>query len=291
MTALLGERVAAITGGASGIGRATAELFIQQGAKVVIADIDEAAGGTLSQELGEDCVFMATDVTSDADMAAMVECAVDRFGSLDVMVNNAGAVGEPSALLDLDPEGFTRTMNLLARSVLLGHKHAGRQMKEQGGGSIVSLSSIAGLRGGFAAPSYDVAKAAVLQVARSATFELAEFGIRSNIVVPGMTRTPIMARGTTLDPARYDEFVEALREPFASFHPLRRGGDPADIANAVLFFASDMSAFISGQTLVVDGGLTSVFTHDLGVVVGEAFAVMGVTDVDPRFGAAARQAR
>jgi NAD(P)-dependent dehydrogenase (short-subunit alcohol dehydrogenase family) len=215
---------------------------------------------------------------------------VDRFGALDVMVNNAGAVGEPSAIVDLDPEGFTRTMNLLARSVLLGHKHAGRQMKKQGAGSIVSLSSIAGLRGGFAAPSYDAAKAAVLQMARSATFELAEFGIRSNVVVPGMTRTPIMARGTKLDPALYDDFVEALREPFAAFHPLRRGGDPTDIANAVLFFASDMSAFISGQTLVVDGGLTSVFTHDLGGVVGEAFTIMGVTDVDPRFGAAARQA-
>lgn len=289
MTALLNGKVAAITGGASGIGRATAELFVHQGARVVIADIDKSAGISLSETLGNECAFVATDVTSDADMAAVVQCAVDRFGSLDVMVNNAGAVGEPSSLLDLNPDGFTQTMNLLARSVLLGHKHAGRQMKKQGAGSIVSLSSIAGLRGGFAAPSYDAAKAAVLQVARSATFELAEFGIRSNVVVPGMTRTPIMARGTKLHPALYDDFVEALRKPFAAFHPLRRGGDPIDIANAILFFASDLSAFVSGQTLIVDGGLTSVFTHDLGAVVGEAFAIMGVTDVDPRFGAAARK--
>lgn len=289
MTALLKGKIAAITGGASGIGRAAAELFVANGASVVIADIDDDAGQSLSESLGDASSFCRTDVTSDADMAALVGHAVDRFGSLDVMVNNAGAVGEPSSLLDLDPDGFTRTMDLLARSVLLGHKHAGRQMKKQGAGSIVSLSSIAGLRGGFAAPSYDAAKAAVLQVARSATFELAEFGVRSNVVVPGMTRTPIMARGTTLDPARYDDFVEALREPFAAFHPLRRGGDPTDIANAILFFASDLSAFVTGQSLVVDGGLTSVFTHDLGGVVGEAFAIMGVTDVDPRFGAAARQ--
>jgi NAD(P)-dependent dehydrogenase (short-subunit alcohol dehydrogenase family) len=289
MSALLHGKVAAITGGASGIGRATAELFVEQGARVVVGDIDETAGRALCDALGTESCFVATDVTSDADMAALVDHAVDRFGSLDVMVNNAGAVGEPSGLLDLDPEGFTATMKLLTGSVLLGHKHAGRVMKAQGGGSIVSLSSIAGLRGGFAAPSYDAAKAAVLQIARSATFELAEYGVRSNVVVPGMTRTPIMARGTQLDPARYGDFVEALREPFAAFHPLRRGGDPADIANAILFFASDMSSFITGQTLVVDGGLTSVFTHDLGAVVGEAFAIMGVTDVDPRFGAAARQ--
>lgn len=289
MTGLLQGKVVAITGGASGIGRTAAELFVQHGACVVVGDIDENGGAALCEQLGAESAFVRTDVTSDDDMAGLVEQAVERFGSLDVMVNNAGAVGEPSGLLDLDPEGFTRTMNLLARSALLGHKHAGRQMKKQGGGSIVSVSSIAGLRGGFAAPSYDAAKAAVLQVARSATFELAEFGVRSNVVVPGMTRTPIMARGTKLDPARYDDFVEALREPFAAFHPLRRGGDPVDIANAILFFASDLSAFISGQTLVVDGGLTSVFTHDLGGVVGEAFAIMGVTDVDPRFGAAARQ--
>lgn len=290
MTGLLQGKIAAITGGASGIGRACAELFIGQGARVVIADIDEDAGKLLCDNLGEGASFCRTDVTSDDDMARLVSHAVDRFGALDVMVNNAGSVGEPSGLLDLDPDGFTTTMNLLARSVLLGHKHAGRQMKKQGAGSIVSVSSIAGLRGGFAAPSYDAAKAAVLQVARSATFELAEFGVRSNVVVQGMTRTPIMARGTKLDPARYDDFVEALREPFAAFHPLKRGGDARDIANTILFFASDMSAFVTGQTLVVDGGLTSVFTHDLGGVVGEAFAIMGVTDVDPRFGAAARQA-
>lgn len=289
MSALLAGKVAAITGAASGIGRATAELLIEHGARVVVADIDEAKGRAVCDTLGANTSFVATDVTSDADMAGLVEHAVDRFGALDVMVNNAGAVGEPSGLLDLDPDGFTATMDLLARSALLGHKHAGRHMKDHGGGSIVSVSSIAGLRGGFAAPSYDAAKAAVLQVARSATFELAEFGVRSNVVVPGMTRTPIMARGTKLDPARYDEFVEALREPFAAFHPLRRGGDPRDIANAILFFASDMSAFVTGQTLVVDGGLTSVFTQDLGAVVGEAFAIMGISDVDPRFGAAARQ--
>ncbi|MFD1714864.1 SDR family NAD(P)-dependent oxidoreductase [Amnibacterium flavum] len=285
---LLGK-VAIITGGASGIGREMVDLFLEEGAQVVAADINATAGEAMADELGEDFAFVRTDVTKDGDLESLVAATVDRFERLDVMVNNAGAVGEPSGLLDLDADGFSRTMDLLARSVLLGHKHAGRQMKKQGtGGSIVSLSSIASIRGGFAAPSYDAAKAAVLQVARTATFELAEFGIRSNIVMPGMTRTPIMARGTALDPSRYDDFVEALREPFAEFHPLGRGGDPRDIANAALFFASDRSSFITGQSLTVDGGLTSVFTHDLGGVVGKAFAIMGVTDVDPSFGSAAR---
>jgi NAD(P)-dependent dehydrogenase (short-subunit alcohol dehydrogenase family) len=289
MTQELAGKVTIITGGASGIGKDMVRLFVEEGAQVVIGDIDQTAGTALKSEFGDEVVFQPADVVEDDQIADLVRCAVDSFGRLDVMVNNAGAVGEPSGLLDLDADGFTRTLNLLTRSAFLGHKYAGRQMKEQGtGGSIVSLSSIAGIQGGFAAPSYDAAKAAVLQVARTATSELAQFGIRSNVVVPGMTRTPIMARGTKLDPAHYPAFVEALREPFAEFHPLGRGGDPRDIANAALFFASDRSSFITGQHLVVDGGLTSVFTTDLGKVVGKAFKIMGISDVDPRFGSAAR---
>lgn len=282
-------KVVAITGGASGIGRDMVDLFLDEGAQVVVGDIDADAGQGMTAGLGNNFGFRRTDVTVPDDIEGLVATAVDQFGRLDVMVNNAGAVGEPTGMLDLDPAGFDRTIDLLLRSVLLGHKYAGLQMKAQGhGGSIVSLSSIAGLQGGFASPSYDAAKAAVIQVARTATFELGQYGIRSNIVVPGMTRTPIMARGTQLDPKHYPAFVEALREPFAEFHPLGQGGDPRDIANAALFLASDRSRFISGQHIVVDGGLTSIFTHDLGAVVGKAFAIMGISDVDPSFGSAAR---
>ncbi|MGW6795716.1 SDR family NAD(P)-dependent oxidoreductase [Streptomyces chartreusis] len=289
MTAELQGKVAVVTGGASGIGRAIVECFLEEGAQVCVGDIDHVAGEKLQQDLGDDVQFRSTDVRRAEDIEALVASAVSTFGKLDVMVNNAGAVGEPTGLLDLDPDGFSRTCDLLLRSVVLGHTYAARQMKTQAtGGSIVSLSSIAGIQGGFAAPSYDAAKAAVIQVARTATSELAQFGIRSNIVMPGMTRTPIMARGTKLDPALYEDFTEALREPFAEFHPLRRGGDPRDIANAVLFLASDRSSFVTGQHLIVDGGLTSVFSRDLGEVVGKAFAIMGVNDVDPRFGSAAR---
>ncbi len=288
MTAELAGKTAVVTGGVNGIGLAVSELFLEEGANVVVGDIDRDAGEQVRERLGDRFHFLATDVRFDEQVEALVRAAVDRFGHLDVMVNNAGAVGEPTGLLDLDPEGFTDTANLLVRSVLLGHKHAGRQMRDQGtGGSIVSVSSIAAVQGGYAAPSYDASKAAVLQIARTATSELAKYGIRSNVVLPGMTRTPIMARGTALDPALYPAFVEALAEPFAKFHPLGRGGEPRDIANAVLFLASERSAFVTGQHLAVDGGLTSVFTRDLGAVVGEAFRIMGVTDVNPSFGSAA----
>ena len=282
-------KVVALTGGASGIGRDMVELFLEEGARVAVGDIDRTAGEKMAADLGDERVlFVPTDVTRPADIESLVAAAVDTFGRLDVMINNAGAVGEPTGLLDLDPDGFSRTLDLLLRSVLLGHKYAARHMKDHGGGSIVSLSSIAGIQGGFASPSYDAAKAAVIQVARTATYELAAYGIRSNVVVPGMTRTPIMARGTALPPEHYPAFVEALRGPFAEFHPLGRGGDPRDIANAALFLASDRSAFISGQHIVVDGGLTSVHTHDLGAVVGKAFRIMGIHDVDPSFGSAAK---
>jgi NAD(P)-dependent dehydrogenase (short-subunit alcohol dehydrogenase family) len=281
------DKVVVVTGGVSGIGRAMVDTFLAEGAVVVVGDIAREAGADLVRTLGDRVRFVPTDVTVPGDIEGLVTSAADEFGRVDVMVNNAGAVGEPSGLLALDPDGFSRTMDLLLRSVVLGHTYAGRVMKAQGGGSIISISSLAAVAGGYASPSYDAAKAAILQVVRSATFELSPFGIRSNAILPGLIRTPIMAKGTALDPSRYDDFVEALREPFAAFHPIRRGGDPEDIANAALFFASDRSSFVTGQHIAVDGGLTSVFDRDLGQVVGEAFRIMGVDDVSPSFGSAA----
>lgn len=281
-------KVVALTGGVSGIGRAMLHLFLSEGASVVVGDIAESEGERLAAELGDRMAFVRTDVLVPADVERLVRSAAQRYGRLDVMVNNAGAVGEPSSILELNPDGFSRTLDLLLRSVLVGHKYAGRQMRLQGtGGSIISISSLAAISGGYASPSYDAAKAAILQVVRSSTFELARYKIRSNAILPGLIRTPIMAKGTALDPARYDEFVEALRGPLAQFHPIGRGGDPEDIANMALFFASDRSSFVTGQHIAVDGGLTSVFDRDLGDVVGEAFRIMGVEGVSPSFGAAA----
>lgn len=287
----LAGRTAVVTGGASGIGKGIVELFREEGARVVLGDIDDDLGQAVADQFGPEVVFHRTDVTVDADLEALVARAVEEFGSLDVMVNNAGALGEQTGFLELDPVGFTRTADLLLRSVVLGHKHAGRQMKAQGtGGSIISMSSIAGIQAGLSSPSYDAAKAGVLQVARTATHELGRYRIRSNVILPGLILTPIMAKGTDLDPAMYPSFVDALREPLGELHPLGRAGLPRDLANMALFFASDRSEFVTGQSIAVDGGITAVANHDMGAVVAKAFSAMGINDVDPAFSAAAKLA-
>jgi NAD(P)-dependent dehydrogenase (short-subunit alcohol dehydrogenase family) len=284
----LAGKVAIVTGGVSGIGRGIVDVFLAEGAKIVVGDIDDKAGTALEQELGGDVKFQHADVTVPADMEALVARAVTEFGQLNVMVNNAGALGDQKPLLDLDPDGFTSTVNLLLRSAALGHQYAARQMKEQGtGGSIVSMSSIAAIQAGLSSASYDAAKAGVLALVRTATHELARYGIRSNAIMPGLILTPIMAKGTDLDPSQYPAFVEALAAPLGELHPLGRGGLPKDLANAALFFASDRSEFVTGQNIAVDGGITSVSNRDMGAVVGKAFEAMGAT-VDPNFSSASK---
>lgn len=274
MTDRLAGKIAIITGGARGIGEGIVELFVAEGAKVVIADISPAAA-ELAMRLGEGNVaFKRTDVTQEADIQMVVDFCVERFGRLDIMVNNAGALGDQTPLLELDAEGFNKTVTLLLRSAALGHKHAARQMIKQGsGGSIVSTSSIAAIQAGWSSISYDAAKSAVIHLARSATYELAPHQIRSNVVAPGLILTPIIATACDIPPEQYGEFVESLKEPFGKLIPLGRPGMPADIAEAVLFFASDASSHISGQTLAVDGGLTSMTGFDIGGVVGEALQI------------------
>jgi NAD(P)-dependent dehydrogenase (short-subunit alcohol dehydrogenase family) len=272
MAGRLDGKVAIVTGGVRGIGRGIVDLFAAEGAKVVVGDIAREAGEALEQEMGGDRVaFKDTDVTVEQDVEALVAFCVDRFGRIDAMINNAGALGDQTALTELDAEGFDRTLVLLVRSAALGHKYAARQMIAQGGGgSIVSTSSIAGLQAGWSAVSYDVAKAAVLHLARSATHELASHGIRSNVVSPGLILTPIIATAVDIPQDQYDEFTESLEEPFGSIIPLGRAGRPRDIAEAALFFASDGSSHVTGQALAIDGGLTSVSGFDIGGVVGQA---------------------
>jgi NAD(P)-dependent dehydrogenase (short-subunit alcohol dehydrogenase family) len=284
----LAGKVAVVTGGVSGIGRGIVDVFLAEGARIVVGDIDDKAGEALVAELGGDVKFQHADVTVPSDMAALVDRAVQEFGQLNVMVNNAGALGDQTSLLDLDPDGFTKTVDLLLRSAALGHKYAARQMKEQGnGGSIVTMSSIAAIQAGLSSASYDAAKAGVLALVRTATHELSRYGIRSNAIMPGLILTPIMAKGTALDPSQYPAFVEALAAPLGELHPLGRGGLPKDLANAALFFASDRSEFITGQNIAVDGGITAVSNRDMGAVVAKAFEAMGAT-VDPNFSSAAK---
>ncbi|HWI71311.1 MAG TPA: SDR family oxidoreductase [Baekduia sp.] len=268
----LESKVVTVTGGVRGIGRGIVELFLDEGAAVVVGDINEDGGRELEAELATDRVaFIRADVTSAADIEAMIAFCVGRFGRLDGLVNNAGALGDQAALVDLDPDGFSATVDLLTRSAALGHKYAARQMIEQGdGGSIVSLSSIAGLQAGWSAVSYDLAKAAVTHLARSATYELAPHGIRSNVICPGLILTPIIATSASIPPEQYDAFTESLAEPFGAITPLRHAGRPRDIAEAALYFIGDGSTHVTGQTLTVDGGLTSVTGFDIAGAVGQA---------------------
>jgi NAD(P)-dependent dehydrogenase (short-subunit alcohol dehydrogenase family) len=242
----LDGKVAVVTGGASGLGRAMVERFAAAGAAVVIADIDPEAGGARADELGGAVSFHATDVTDADQVQALVDTTVARQGGLHVMVNNAGIGSAMARFLHDDLSDFHRVMDIDVLGVLLGSQRAARHMKAAGtGGSIINVSSTAGLDAGAALVTYRAAKAAVIHASRSIALDVAGYGIRVNCIVPGGIRTPMTA-------STYD--VDAVRE---LTQPLNREGLPEDVAEAALFLAGDRSAQITGVTLPVDGGTTA----------------------------------
>ena len=250
-------KVAVITGGASGIGEATVRLFASHGARVVIADVQDEAGRRIAEELGGGTVYARTDVREERAIEAAIALASTRWGRLDCLFNNAGAGGVTGGIESISAEGFDATMALLVRAVLLGMKHAAPVMRRQGSGSIISTASIAGLRGGWGPHVYSAAKAAVVQLTRSIAMELAESSIRVNCICPGAIATPIF--GTSLGLSRDDAGVAAglVKGTLAAVHPLGRAGLPEDIAQAALWLAGDESTFVTGQAIVVDGGITA----------------------------------
>jgi len=245
----LDGKVAVITGGASGMVR----RFVEEGARVVIADIQDAKGHTLADTLGGAAVYQHVDVADEAEVKAAVRRAVDEFGRLDCMFNNAGFGGAIGPIETTPVEDYDRTMNVLLRGVFLGMKHAAPVMKAQGSGSIISTASVAGLGGGRGPHIYSAAKAAVINLTRSVALELGESGVRVNCICPGGIATPLLAKGL----GGGEEAVEMVRTALAGFQSIRRGGVPDDIANAALWLASDESSFVNGHALVVDGGLTA----------------------------------
>lgn len=247
-------RTAVVTGGASGLGEAMVRLFVAEGGRAVIADVQDDRGAALSAELGDAAVYRRCDVTDEQHVAAAVDLAVAQFGRLDAMVNNAGIVGVVGPIADTPMDLYDRTMAILLRGVYTGIKHGARVLIAQGtGGSIINTASTAGVQGGQGPHVYSAAKAGVIGLTRSASAELGQYGIRVNAVAPGGIPTPLTAAVTTGDPAD----VETASAAIGSRSPLKRAPTPFDVAEAVLYLASEEGSYVSGQTIVIDAGLTA----------------------------------
>lgn len=252
----LDGKVAVITGGASGIGAATVRLFVAEGARVVVADILEERGRALAAELGTAAAFAATDVSNEAQVEAAIALAVSRFGRLDCMFNNAGYAGVTGTIDVTDMAAYDATMGVLLRGVVVGMKHAALVLKQQRSGSILSTASIAGLQAGYGPHAYSAAKAAIIQLTRTVAVELGEHGVRVNCICPGAIATPLPGKSLGLSIDAADASIASLEATYATMQPIRRAGKPEDIARAALWLASDDAAFVTGQAIVVDGGLT-----------------------------------
>ena len=255
MGALEGK-TAIVTGGTSGIGERIVELFVEEGAKVVVAARRVPEGAALEKRLGVH--FIRTDVSNEADVKAMVDHAVKSLGRVDCLVNNAGIPSPMVSISEIDVETIDRLMAVNVRGVLLGIKHVAPAMIAQKAGSIVSISSMAGLRGGVSGHIYSATKGAVLALTRSAGAELGEKGIRVNSISPGAIVTGIFAKNAGVEGAKADKLTDMLKVGFAALQPIPRAGLPDDIARAAVYLASDGSSFVNGQDIVVDGGHSSV---------------------------------
>ena len=255
----LAGKVAVVTGGGSGLGLGAVELFVEEGAKVAVGDIQDDLGKAVEARFPDKVVYVHTDVTEDSAIERLVQTAVDRFGKLDIIFNNAGAPGNRDSLVDIDLGGMNDTSALLVNSVVSGHKHAARQFIKQGtGGTIISTASTAAIQGGWSSAAYTITKHAVLGVVRQAVIELGAHGIRSNAICPGITMTPIMARAFGVSEDQASEFESFLDERLGTLIPSGRVAYPKDIAEAVLFLASDASTYVNGVVLPVDGGCSAV---------------------------------
>jgi len=251
------DKVALVTGAASGIGKAIAELFAKEGARVVISDIQDELGKKVADDIGENATYIHADVCLESDVKGMVDYAVKTYGRLDCIVNNAGMGGVKGEIETVPVEGFDLTIAILLRGVFLGMKHAAPVMKKQGGGTMINISSVAGLRGVSQNHPYSAAKAAVLQLSRTVAMELAYHKIRVNSICPGSIVSSIFGAAKGMSSAESAKTYENLKKLFAKGQPIRRAGVPEDIAQAALWLASDDSSFVTGHALVVDGGVSA----------------------------------
>jgi NAD(P)-dependent dehydrogenase (short-subunit alcohol dehydrogenase family) len=251
----LDGKVAIITGGASGIGAASVRCFASEGARVVIADVQDERGAHLADDLDGQAVYIHTDVSQESDVEQLIARTVKQFGRLDCMFNNAGIPGPDCPVAETSMDEYDQTMNVLLRGVFLGIKYAAPVLAEQKSGSIISTASVAGLRTGSGGHIYSAAKAAVIHLTRSVAMELGEQGVRVNCICPGGIATPIFGKAVGLSQDDADKTVRAMQFMLSAAQPIQRAGLPEDIAQAALWLASDDASFVTGHALVVDGGL------------------------------------
>jgi NAD(P)-dependent dehydrogenase (short-subunit alcohol dehydrogenase family) len=251
-TMILQDKVALVTGGTSGIGRATAIAYAQQQAKVVVVGrrIDEGEETVrLIKEAGGEATFVQADVTKEADVKAMVDNAVSVFGRLDIAFNNAGTVGENPSLIEQPEAEYDRIMNVNVKGVWLSMKYEIAQMLKQGSGSIVNTASANGVVALPSVPLYTASKHAVVGLTKAAALQYAKAGIRINVVAPAAIETDMFEAAT----GGQDE----AKAYITGLHPIGRVGQAVEVANAVLFLSSDLASFITGETLMVDGGFVA----------------------------------
>ncbi len=256
----LKDKIAVVTGAASGIGLGTVELFVAEGARVLAADIQDEKGRALERRFNGQVKYQHCDVTREDDIKATMQAAKDAFGGLDILFNNAGAGGSPNTIEDMTGEAWDRSMNLLLRSVALGMRYAIPFMKERGGGAIVNTSSVAALQAGAGPIAYSTAKAGVIHLTQVAAAQLGRSKIRVNAICPGFIQTDIFASGMRamgMNDAMADMVTKGMFEQQANAQPIPKAGLPADIAKACLYLASDDSEFVTGTYLQVDGGMTT----------------------------------
>jgi len=242
--ARLEGKVAIITGSAQGMGAAHAKLFVEEGAKVVLTDLNEEKGQQTAAELGDNAIFVKQNVTSEEDWKTVVDKAVEAFGKVDILVNNAG-ITMAKSILDMTLSDYRKIVEINQVSVFLGIKAVAPAMIESGKGSIVNISSMNGLVGG--AVGYTDTKFAVRGITKAAALELSRKGIRVNSVHPGVIATPMVVQ----------EDTKAAVEEFSKHIPIGRVAEPSEVSNLVLYLASDESSYSTGSEFVIDGGLTA----------------------------------
>jgi NAD(P)-dependent dehydrogenase (short-subunit alcohol dehydrogenase family) len=256
MAGRLEGKVAVITGAASGIGRGTVDLFVAEGAKVIAADIQDDRGARIEEEHKGRARYVRCDVSVESDIANAMAAATKHFGRLDCLFNNAGTGGARDLADGVTAEGFDTVMHLHVRAALFGMKYAVPAMRAQGGGSIVTTASVAGLQAGYGPILYSIAKAAIVHMTHVAAAQLGASNIRVNCICPGLIATNIFAQGLGIPSQLGETRLDAIAEAAKNSQPIPRGGRPRDIAEAALYLASDGSDFVTGHALVVDGGLT-----------------------------------